>query len=223
MKNISKLSCLAIAMLMSATLMTNCTKNDDTTIVLLGQEQYIEDILAVIPDTLIDVFNEQFGNYVNGYIPPNIEGEYLFSPKRRKATSVNTQLWPIGIVEPDVKIKFTGQHNRMVTFIHFEENETKTDTVYVIGKNSNFTVYYQENKSLDYGWYEIMYKRGIIYTGIVKDDGIYNLKYASIIMEVEDGSMGHGAHEPWPVGSFFIYEDGSENGVAERHDWYNEE
>ncbi len=221
MKKIQKIIGSAVAVLLSAMLITNCTKNDDTTIVLLGEEQYIENIINVIPDTLIGKFNEQFGGYTSGHIPPNIEGEYIFSPKKRKCSSVDAAHWPVSIVEPDVKIKFIGQHNRMATFIHFEENETQTDTVYVIGKNSNFTVYYQEKKSLDYGWYEIKYTRGIIYTGRIKDDGIYNLKYASIIMEVDDESLGYGPHEPWPVGTFFIYEDGSENGLAERINWYN--
>lgn len=221
MKKISKLSCLVVATLMSAMLMTNCTKNDDTTIVLLGQEQYIEDILNVIPDTLQHVFGSGI-NINQGYLPPNIEGEFIFSPKTRVMTSVETEYWPLNIVEPDVKIKFIDQHNRVATFIHFEENETRTDTVYVIGHDSKFTVYYQENKILDYGWYEIKYKRGIIYSGIMKEDGIRALTYASVIMEVEDELAGYGYHEEaWPVGTFFIYKDG--DGVSQKEEWYNVE
>ena len=68
---------------------------------------------------------------------------------------------------------------------------------------------------MDYGFGEVKYKRGIIYSGRMKKNGIGTLAYASIIMEVEDYTNGH--VDTYPVGSFFLYEDG--DGLAEEIEW----
>lgn len=214
MKRIKRLAFVFIAMMVSAMITTSCTKNDESTIVLLGEEQYIDDILDVIPDTLLTVFNKNFSIH-RGYIPPNIEGSYCFSPKKRKLSSVPTQYWPLSTIEPNVELKFSDQHNRVATFSHYEELNTETDTVFIIGHDTYFTTYYIENILLDYGWGEVKYKRGIIYSGRMREQGIGGLAYASIIMDVENYTNGH--VETYPVGSFFLYEDG--DGLAEKIDW----
>lgn len=214
MRRIKRTAFVLVAMMMSALLTTSCTKNDETTITLLGQEKYIDDIIDVIPDTLLTVFNNNFRIH-RGYIPPNVEGAYRFSPKKRKISSVPQQYWPLSTIEPDVDFKFEDQHNRMATFSHYEELTTKTDTVYVIGHDTYFTTYYIEDINLDYGFGEVKYKRGIIYSGRMKKNGIGTLAYASIIMEVEDYTNGH--VDTYPVGSFFLYEDG--DGLAEEIEW----
>lgn len=219
MNIIKKISGLFFAISLSALLITSCTKNEDSTIVLIGEEQYIDEILDVIPDSLVSTFNS-YVKIHRGYFPPNIQGEYIFSPKKRVYTNATTP-WPLEVVERDVFLRFSDQHNRVSTFLHREQNNTETDTVYVIGHDTYFTVYYQENKLLDYGMYEVKIKRGIIYSGRLMNDGIRNLFYASIIMDVEDESNNTGPYETQPVGTFFIYKDG--NGVAETYDWYNEE
>ena len=219
MKNIRKITGLVAAMALAVLLMTNCTKNEDSTIILLGEEQYIDEIINVIPDSLIGVFT-QYVKIHKGYIPPNIQGEYAFTPKERVYTNATTP-WPLEVVERDVMLKFSEQHNRKATFLHYEQIRTETDTVYVIGHDSYFSVYYQENVLLDYGLYEVKIKRGIIYSGRLMSDGIRNLFYASIIMDVDDESNGTGAYLTQPVGTFFIYKDG--DGVAEKYDWYEDE
>ena len=76
-------------------LLLSCTKNDDTTVILLGEEAYIEKITDVIPDTLQHVFEEYFGTIPSGYIPPNVEGEYIISPKQRIFSNVPEDNWPL--------------------------------------------------------------------------------------------------------------------------------
>ena len=218
MNNIRKIACLVVAISLSALLITSCTKNDDSTIILLGEEQYVDDMINVIPDSLRIYFKQNFSVY-RGYIPPNIQGEYEFSPKKRVVTSALTP-WPTNVVERDVYLKFSEQHNRMATFLHREQVNTTTDTVYVIGHDSYFTAYYQEHVTLDYVGYEVRIKRGIIYSGRWMSDGIRNLYDASIIMDVEDESHGTGPYETQPVGTFFIYRDG--DGIAINKDWYND-
>ena len=68
--------------------------------------------------------------------------------------------------------------------------------------------------------YKVNIKRGVIYSGRISDEGIKYLQYASVIMDVENNS--HGFIDTYPVGSYFIYEDGSYEGLAERKEWYND-
>jgi len=197
--------------------LTSCTKNDTTTISLIGTEYYIDDILSAIPDSLETKFLSDFGSISDGPVPPKIEGSYMMNPKQR--VSSNVQEWPLQAVEPNVYLRFSKQHNGIVTMDLNEATETKTDTVFVCGNGSAFTVYFIENKAyevqVDNHIYHVRMKRGIVMKGAVSDRGLSNFRYATIIMETEDDSGGLiGQYEN---GSYFIYKDG--DGTAENQEW----
>lgn len=197
--------------------LTSCTKNDTTTISLIGTEYYIDDILSVIPDSLEAKFLSDFGSIPDGPVPPKIEGSYMMNPKQR--VSSNVEEWPLQAVEPNVYLRFSKQHNGIVTMDLNEATETKTDTVFICGNGSAFTVYFIENKAydvqVDNHTYHVRMKRGIVMKGAVSDRGLSNFRYATIIMETEDDSGGLiGQYEN---GSYFIYKDG--NGTAENQEW----
>ena len=210
---------LLILMAVAAVIMVGCTNNDDTTIVLLGEEEYFNEIINVIPSNLMNEFDSRFG-VQKGNLPPNVEGGYVMSPKKRVYSTLSKTEWPLDIQEPNVYLKFESQNNRIAKFKHYEEFVTSVDTIYVMGKDDRFTAYFIEDKLFDYGIYEVKMKRGIIYSGRVTEDGIAFLKYANVIMDVQDDSNGLIA--TYPVGTFFIYEDGSYNGLAKREEWDNE-
>lgn len=210
---------LFILMAVAAVIMVGCTDNDKTTIVLLGEEEYFNEIIKVIPRELINEFDLRFG-VQKGNLPPKVEGEYVMAPKKRVYSTLSKTVWPLDVQEPNVYLKFENQNNRVAKFYHNEEFVAAVDTIYVMGKDDRFTAYYIENRVFDYGIYEVKMKRGIIYGGRVTDDGIKYLKYANVIMDVQDDS--NGAIETYPVGTFFIYEDGSYEGLAERKEWYND-
>ena len=197
--------------------LTSCTKNDTTTISLIGTEYYVDDILSVIPDSLETKFLSDFGSIPDGPVPPKIEGSYMMNPKQR--VSSNVQEWPLQAVEPNVYLRFSKQHNGIVTMDLNEATETMTDTVFVCGNGSAFTVYFIEKKAydvqVDNHTYHVRMKRGIVMTGAVSDRGLSNFRYATIIMETEDDSGGLiGQYEN---GSYFIYKDG--DGTAENQEW----
>ena len=197
--------------------LTSCTKNDATTISLIGTEYYIDDILSVIPDSLEARFLSDFGSIPDGPVPPKIEGSYMMNPKQR--VSSNVAEWPLQAVEPNVYLRFSKQHNGIVTMDLNEATETKTDTVFVCGNSNAFAVYFIENKAydvqVDNHTYHVRMKRGIIMKGAVSDRGLSNFRYATIIMETEDDSGGLiGQYEN---GSYFIYKDG--DGTAENQEW----
>ena len=222
MKNIR----LFVILFATAFILGSCTKNDDTTLTLLGSEgyvvnydKYLNDILSAIPSSQVNAFKEKLRLY-EGNIPPKVEGEYVVAPKNRVASNVAASNWLLNVHEPNVYLKFSDQHNRVASMIHYEEFITEIDTVYLRGSGERFVAYYIEDKEIEYGMYKVNIKRGVIYSGRISDEGIKYLQYASVIMDVENNS--HGFIDTYPVGSYFIYEDGSYEGLAERKEWYND-
>lgn len=191
--------------------MLNCTSNDETTVILLGKESYIQDIVDVIPDTLQATFTEHFGIIHEGYIPPKIEGSYIVSKKKRVYSNIE-ESWPLSVVEPDMYLTITDQHNREAIFILAEATETTTDTVYIVGVDNFFTLYYIEEKSMTYLGYNSHIKRAVLFNGEICDWGIKNLYSASVILEAFDNSGG--SIVQYKRGDFFIYKD--EDGLSER-------
>ncbi len=215
MKSINKIGILALVLF--GMVFASCTKNDENTIVLIGEERYIDDILTVIPDTLKPMFDAVFGSIPQGPVPPKIEGSFVVDPKQR--VSSNVSIWPLTVIEPNLYLRFTDQHNGVVAMDLNEATEQLTDTVFVMGHHKDFTIYFVEDKSYDVPFnaqsFHVRVKRGVIMKGTMNDNGMANFSIASIIMEAEDDSGGLlGQYAP---GSFFVYRDG--NGLAEYLDW----
>ena len=197
--------------------LSSCTENEDNTIVPIGTEYYIDDILSVIPDTLQQRFLAEFGNIPDGAVPPKIEGSYKMSPKQRVGSNVAG--WPLQAIEPDMLLRFSTQHNELVAIDLNEATETFTDTVFVKGSGNAFAVYYIENKAYEMpvagANYHVKMRRGVIMKGQVATDGLADFRFATIIIKTEDDS--NGLIEQYPNGSYFIYKDG--DGKAVNYDW----
>lgn len=209
MRNKTFITCFLISMLALA---HSCTTNDESTVVLLGEELYIRELTEVIPDSLLNVFEEHFGTIPAGYIPQNIEGEYVVTPKQRVYSNIPETEWPLDIVEPDISIVLSRQHNRECIMQLREATATLTDTVYITGVDNMFAVYYTEEKTLQHSGYEHQITRNVIFKGEITDSGIENLNIASIIVDVEDSSGGDMIQ--YKKGDFFLYKDG--DGISEK-------
>ena len=218
MKNRKIIFVLGLLMICGLAL-TCCTKNGENTIVLIGTEYYIDDILSVIPDSLQTSFSADFGSIPEGPVPPKIEGSYVVNPKQRVSSNLTEYEWPLQTVEPNMYMRFANQHNGIVKMDLNEATETVTDTVFVCGNGSAFAVYFIENKSyeIELGGqtYHAKVKRGIVMKGQVIEDGLKDFRYATIIMNSEDDSNGLIAQ--YPQGSYFIYKDG--DGLAKSEVW----
>lgn len=216
MKNRKSIFVLGMLM-MCGWALTCCTKNNDKTIVLIGTEYYIDDILSVVPDSLQTSFFAEFGSVPEGAVPPDVEGSYVMAPKQR--VSSHGVVWPLQTVEPNMYLRFTNQHNGIVKMDLNEATETVTDTVFVGGVGNAFVVYFIEDKSYDIELggqiYHAKVKRGIVMKGQVTEEGLKDFRYATIIMKSEDDSNGLIAQ--YPIGSYFIYKDG--DGLAKREEW----
>lgn len=199
-------------------LFAHCTKNDVTTIIPVGTESYINDIFSVIPDSTLHAFESGFGSVPQGYIPANIDGDYTMAPKQRVASNVAG--WPLDSIdpEPNVSLRFSEQHNGVVRVDLAEASEQTTDTAFVMGTDNAFTVYFVENKNYEVPFagtaFHVSMKRGVILKGNVEAEGIRNLYFAVVIMDVSDDS--NGLIPQFEPGSYFIYKDG--DGIASRLD-----
>ncbi len=187
---------------------SSCTKNDDSTIILLGPESYVDDMIATIPDALCLTFEEQFGEIPMGYVPPKVEGFYVVAPKQRCYSNVPN--WPLSVVEPNMTLSLSNQHNSVVELNLAEATETFSDTVFIVGHDNLFSVFYQEWKEMTVNAHDVVMKRGIIIKGEMCDEGIKDLFFATIVMEV-DGDEDNVLAQP---GQYFIYRDG--DGLAEK-------
>lgn len=211
-KRIFWFSCIVLAVVFAS-----CTKNDETTIVPVGSESYIEEILQVIPDSTKQAFDLVLGTFPQGAIPPKIEGAFVVSPKQRVASSIEN--WPLNPADPevDVYMDFYDQHNGVVTVKLTEVQEQVTDTAFVMGTGNDFTLYFIENKGYEVeatnATYHVSMKRGVVMKGRVTDEGIRDLYMAVVILAVEDDS--NGVLPEYEPGTYFIYKDG--DGMASRH------
>lgn len=208
---------LSVWALVVGLMLGSCTENNDNTIALIGTEYYIDDILSVIPDSLETRFLAEFGSIPEGPVPPNIEGSYVMAPKQRVSSNVHD--WLPQIVEPNMYMRFSGQHNGIVQLDLNEATETKTDTVFVCGNGNAFAVYFIEYKAyemeIDNQTYHAKVERGVVMKGQVTEQGLSDFRFATIIMNSEDDS--NGLIGQYPSGSYFIYKDG--DGLASNEDW----
>ena len=193
----------------------SCTKNEQTTIVPIGTEDYIDDIFSVVSDS---AFWDFFGDIYEGPIPPKIEGSYLVAPKLRTAT--NAFGVPVGVTEPNVNLRFSHQHNGIANMEMNEATENVTDTVFVMGNGQHFTVYFIENKVIDdFPYQDLTYRvtirRGVVMTGTVDTvaKGLARFRMATIVLETSSQPEGVPLQ---PVGTYYIYQDG--DGFAKQLD-----
>ena len=177
--------------------LSSCVKeNNGETIALIGTEYYVHDILKVIPQPLIHKFDSCFGPIPTGSIPDKIEGSYVIHPYTLFATNAFELTTPLDY--RDVYMHVSKQHNGVAELEFGEATNHTTDTVYVMGNDKDFTLYFVEEKSTTLNVYV---KRGIIICGTLTDAGIDSLRMASIIMDV-DGDEG------LSLGYYYIYKDG---------------
>lgn len=204
--------------------LSSCTKNDDSTIVPIGAEDYVkplssvvESIFSSVPEATKTKFLQDFGDLPDGPVPPKIEGSFKMSPKHRVAT--NTDLPVPAIEQPDLLLRFSNQHNELIQLDLNESTENFSDTVFVRGNDNAFAVYFIENKAYEIPMggtvYHVKMERGVIMRGKMTDRGIADFRYATIVMQAEDDS--NGLIDQYDRGTYFIYKDG--DGVAEKYDW----
>lgn len=191
----------------------SCKKESENnnSIILLGKEAYVVPMSEMIPDSLQDKFLLQMGNPAEGFIPPNIEGEYLISEKQFCFSNF------VDLSDhEDMHLRVTNQHNRVAN-VEFHEGETiYTDTAFIMGSGQHFTLYMTEKRSMSF-YADYTITRCVVIAGERTDQGIKNLLYGSIILAADNG--GNPFLGTFTPGWYFIYKD--KDGLSENYQWFN--
>lgn len=203
---------IAVNILLS---MTQCKKESTAgdSIILLGTENYVKKLTEIIPEEWQNDFFTYYGEIPQGYIPPNIEGEYAISPKQFVYSNFVDLFGDL-----DMHLKVTDQHNRVATVEFYEGEVLRTDTAYIMGSGQNFSLYFVEKRTLDFYGNLFPVSRVVLITGKKTTEGIKNLRFGNMILEAREGVNPFiGNFVP---GWFFIYKD--QDGLAENCHWFGQ-
>jgi hypothetical protein len=185
---------------------SSCTKNDKTTVVLVGKETYIPDIHDIIPDTLLT----KFDFLPDGPIPPDVAGEFIADPYILSYSNISYDI--VGQGRKSRYLRFSNQFNRFCTFDTKQGSETiHADTIYLTGINKFFTAYFFGY--VEDNFYHTKSKTANVITGCVTDEGIKDLTYGWLLLEKFDPDT-----LLVPVGSMRIFKD--EDKMSETFEWF---
>lgn len=193
--------------------LSSCFNKPEDTIVFLGPEAYVRSISDIIDnESWENDFLSHLDALPEGYVPPNIEGEYKISEKQF-VTSNFADLSD----HLDMYLKVENQHNRIASVELYEGNSVFTDTAFIMGTSPWFTLYFKEKRELEYNGVMNLHHRLVTITGKVTDDGIAELVFGTLVLSADDNA------DPL-VGSFvpgwyFIYKD--KDGMSEFCDWFS--
>lgn len=193
--------------------LANCQKAEDgDTIILLGKEKYVIPLENMIPDSLQTVFPSQFGDIPTGYIPPNVEGEYVVSDKQ----FLYANLLPLHD-DQEMHLRISNQHNRVANVELYEYGTVSTDTAFIMGSGQYFTLYLTEDRAVEVYGTQCINTRCVVISGEKTSEGIRNLRFGNIILDAKDN--GNPYITAFLPGMFFIYKD--QDGLSENCDWFD--
>lgn len=231
-------------------LMTGCLKEGTGTIVLMGTESDVMPIDQVIPDTLLKFIvdsTEMMDTILvlpTGIKPPNIQGEYMFYPRRFyrdngfHVMATDTVCFRFGGESDTLGCYPEGQHN-MIVPCDFYGDIMESGNVflvksqphaYVMGEGNDFTAYFKisyEHCEEPISGAEFTLTRGYILTGTVTTQGIENAVLACVNISAEQNGVQQNIPPEAIAGlsnRIFIYRVQGDAinpfGTAPRQKWY---
>lgn len=193
--------------------LTHCQKAEDgDTVILLGKEKYVIPLEDIIPDSLQTAFPSHLGDIPRGYIPPNVEGEYVISKKQ----FCYANLIPLHD-DQDMHLRISNQHNRVANVELYEYGTVCTDTAFIMGSGQRFTLYLTEERITEVYGTQCSNTRCVVITGEKTSNGIRDLRFGNIILDAKDN--GNPYISSYIPGMYFIYKD--QDGLAENCDWFD--
>lgn len=172
--------------------------------------------MTLLTDAQQDAFFEALPGIVNdntGLFPPDVMGEYKISPKLFVESNIGFDFFDD---DDDVLLRVFDQQNRLAKVDFSEGGVNRIDNAYVIGDGERFMLYFTEEREVEFNGVTYCYERLIVITAKEVEEGLRDLFFGSIILQVENGiDPLVGNFEP---GWYFIYKDA--DGLAERGDWF---
>lgn len=199
--------------------LSGCQPESGETIILLGEESDFttpKQLMTMLTDAQQDAFFEALPGVVNvnaGLFPPDIMGEYKISLKLFVESNIGFDFFDD---DDDVLLRVFDQQNRLAKVDFSEGGISRIDNAYVLEDGDRFMLYFTEEREVEFNGVSYRYERLIVITAKEVDEGLRDLYFGSIILQVENGiDPLVGNFEP---GWYFIYKDA--DGLAERGDWF---
>lgn len=173
---------------------------------MLETNPYIHPIEEVIPQELLGVFDSLDVTLPEGYIPPNIQGKYVFGKKEFCLSNY----YDLSYDTVNVVFNFYDQHNGVVIADVDESGEAHTDTAFIMGKDNKFTLYMRQHRDdIVFMGFTFEITRSMVITGEVAGEGdnksLKNLYYGTYINDASDSSGG--MVEYYKPGRWFVFKD----------------
>ena len=185
-------------------LLSSCTKvsSNGETIVPIGKEYFdVEELFSEVKPSFDEV-KGIMGIGDEDLIPPKLDNLYHMNRMRLIGSNYNEAPPSIS----DIEMRFDCQHNCIVNIEFTESSITqKIDSVYVIGNNDSFSIYFVEEKNYSIMNYHVRLKRGIIMSGSIAQDALSDFRLAFIVINWEDDS--NGALHSYNPGTYMVYEE----------------
>lgn len=209
---------LLLALLMG---LGGCKPDAGDTIILLGEEAAFKTMGTLMSKDLTTDQQNAFLSALprvsddkTGLFPPDIMGEYKISPKQFIESNIGFDFFND---DQDVLLRVFNQQNRLAKVDFFEGGASRIDDAYVIGEGDNFTLYFTEDREVEFMGVAYHYERLIVITGKKEANGIRDLYFGNVILNVENGfDPLVGDFEP---GWYFIYDDADK--LSELGHWFN--
>lgn len=198
--------------------LVGCTPGTDDTIILFDEETEflkLSELMSDLTPAQQDAFLSKLPNLSENtdLFPPDIMGEYKISPKQFVESNIGFDFFDDN---RDVKFRVFNQHNRLAKVDFYEGGVSRIDDAYVIGDGNHFTLYFTEEREMQFMGVTYSYERFIVITGEIASDGIHNLYFGNVILNVANGTDPlTGDFEP---GWYFLYKDA--DGLSERGNWF---
>ena len=213
-----KLHIIGLALALTA-IFSGCKPETGDTIILVGEETAFMTVKELMNEDLNDAQQNAFLSKLpdlsdnTDVLPPDIMGEYKISPKQFVESNIGFDFFSD---DHDVLLRVFNQQNRLAQVDFFESGVSRIDDAYVIGEGNFFTLYFTEEREIEFMGVAYSYERLIVITGEKVTEGIRNLRFGNIILNVENGiDPLVGDFEP---GWFFIYKDA--DGLSEKGHWF---
>ena len=216
--------CFIIWMMTALLGLTCCKPGTEDTIILFGEETEFKSLQDLMEADLeadeqeaflfkLDSVSNQQLSASEGLFPPDIQGEYKISLKQYLDSNIGFDFFND---DQDVLLRVYNQQNRLAKVVFYEGGTSRNDNAYVIGNGNGFALYFTEEREIEFMGVMYEYQRLIVITGEKTDDGIRNLYFGNVILNVNNGlDPLVGDFEP---GWFFIYKDA--DGMSELGDWF---
>ena len=161
-------------------------------------------INQVIPVDILEELEKHIPVH-DGVNPPNVEGQYVFSPM---TLTYSTHGYKPGDVFADTYVQFYNQDDTNNSLDYKEAQKSLGEAVgtgaFISGEGNEFSVFFNTEGVTYFSDYNVYTKEALVLTGTKTEKGIADFYYGFVMLEKSDDPKEHIV----PVGTIRVFRDG---------------